>query len=133
LRADTVVYAYSEKEQAMNATRKLLSILSAGVLLATAAPAFADPGRGRDRDYQREHAYYSAHGRGDHRGYQRGWDRQRMVLVERPVRVERPVYYAQPGRVERPQYYAQPARIDDIIIPVAILGAVIGGYIYSQR
>jgi len=105
----------------MNATKKLLSILSACALLAATAPAFADPGRRGDRDYQRDHSYFRAHDRDDDRGYQRGWDHRRVVVVDRPVRVERPVYYA------------RPERINDIIIPAAILGAVIGGYIYSQR
>lgn len=123
----------------MNATKKLISLLSACALLAATAPAFADPGRGGERDYQRQHQYYAAQGRDDDRGYQRGWDRRRAVVVQRPVhypqpvRVERPMYYPEPVRVERPRYYAQPARIDDIIIPVAILGAVIGGYLYSHR
>ena len=111
----------------MNATKKLISILSACALLAATAPAFADPGRGGERDYQRQHQYYAAHDRDHDRGYQRGWDRRRVVVVQRPV------YYPQPVRVERPRYYAQPARIDDIIIPAAILGAVIGGYLYSHQ
>jgi hypothetical protein len=116
----------------MNTTKKLISILSACALLAATAPAFADPGRGGERDYQRQHQYYAASGRDDNRGYQRGWDRQRALVGQRQVRVERPVYYAQPVHVERP-YYAQAAPINDIIIPVAILSAVIGGYLYSHQ
>ncbi len=110
---------------AMNAMKKLICLLAAGATVAAAAPAFADPGRGqeRQRDYQSATRYYGNHGRYDDRGEHRGWERPRYVEMQRPAVVERPVYYAQPA----------PRRDLDIIGPAILIGAVIGSIMYSQR
>jgi len=111
----------------MNVTKKLVCILAAGATLGVAAPAFADPGRDRghdrDRDY-RHYGYYDAHA---YRGHYRDYDR-RFVVVQRPIVVERPVYYAPPA----PVYYTPPAPVVYGIGPGAVIGAVIGGYIDSR-
>ena len=104
----------------MNATKKLICILTAGATLTLAAPAFADPGRGRGHDYYRDQRQYSGY---DYRGYrehERYYGRRPFVTMQRPVFVERPVYYAEPA----PVAYVGPA---------AVIGAVIGGYIDSRR
>ena len=105
----------------MNATKKLICMLTAGTTLAVAAPAFADSWRDRDHDSYRDHERYSHYDRHAWRAHERDFDRRHVVMVQRPIVVERPVYYAEPA----PMAYG--------IGPAAIIGAVIGGYIDSQR
>ena len=104
----------------MNATKKLICLLAAATALAAAAPAFADPGRGRDYDYNRDHRYYSNYDRHDHRAYNRDYDRRHVVVVQRPIVVERAVYYA------------EPAPVANNIGVAAMIGAAIGGYIDNR-
>ena len=105
----------------MNVTKKLICILTAGATLGIAAPVFADSGRDRGYDYNRDHRYYSNYDRRDYREHFRDYNRRRFVVVQRPVVVERPVYYAAPA----PMGYN--------IGPAAVIGAVIGGYIDNRR
>ena len=111
----------------MNVTKKLIFALAAGTTLVAAAPVFADQGHERERDYRREPRYYQRYDRDDrddYRGYHRGWERRRFVVVQRPVVVERPAY---------PVYYAPPAPAFVDIGPATLIGAVIGGYIDSRQ
>lgn len=110
----------------MNATKKLICILAAGATLAVAAPAFADSGRDRDHSYYREHPRYSNYERHAYRGHERGHKRRHLVVVERPLIVERQVV------VERPAYY-EPEPATNNIGPAAIIGAAIGGYLDSRQ
>ena len=105
----------------MNATKKLICILTAGTTLVLAAPVFADPGRDRGYDYNRDHRHYSNYDRHGYRAYNRGYDRRHLVVVQRPIIVERPVYYA------------EPAPMLNNIGPAAIIGATIGGYIDNRQ
>jgi hypothetical protein len=108
----------------MSATKKLICMLTAGTTLVLAAPVFADSGRDREHDYNREHRQYSnydRHAYRDYRDYNRGYDRRHLLVAQRPIIVERPVYYAEPA----PMAYN--------IGPAAIIGAVIGGYIDNRR
>lgn len=105
----------------MNATQKLICILAAGTTLIAAAPAFADPGRGRNFDYKRDHRPYSNYDRHGYRNHERSYDRRHLVVVERPIIVERPVYYA------------EPAPVDNTLGVAAIIGAAIGGYIDNRQ
>jgi uncharacterized protein YcfJ len=104
------------KEKAMNVTKKLICVVTAGATLGLgmAAPAFADPGR--------DHRYYGNYERRDYRGYDRDYNRRHFV-VQRPIVVERPAYYAQPYP------YAPYAPYAYNIGPAAVIGAVIGGLI----
>jgi len=105
----------------MNATKKLICILTAGTTLVLAAPVFADSGRDREHDYNREHRQYSNYDRRDYRDYNRGYDRRHLVEVQRPIIVERPVYYA------------EPVPMANNIGSAAIIGAAIGGYIDNRQ
>ena len=105
----------------MNVTKKLICILTAGVTLGVAAPVFADSGRDRGYDFNAGHRYYGNFDRRDYREHFRDYDRRHFVVVQRPIVVERPVYYAEPA----PVVYG--------IGPAAVIGAVIGGYIDSRR
>ena len=105
----------------MNATIKLILVLTAGATLMAAAPVFADPGRGRAYDYNRDQRHYGNYDRHGYRDHNRGYHRRHVVVVRRPIMVERPVYYPRPAPVA---YHIGPA---------AIIGAVIGGYIDHQR
>lgn len=110
----------------MNATKKLICVLTAGATLAVAAPAFADSWRDRDHDFYRDHERYSHHDRHAWRAHERDFDRRHVVVVQRPIFVERPVV------VERPVYY-DPAPVTNNIGPAAIIGAAIGGFIDSRQ
>jgi hypothetical protein len=101
----------------MNVTKKLICILAAGATLGVAAPVFADSGR--DRGY--DHRYYGNYDRRDYREHYRDYNRRHFVVVQRPIVVERPLYYAEPA----------PMAYD--IGPAAVIGAVIGGYIDNRR
>jgi hypothetical protein len=117
------------QEKAMNLTKKLICILAAGATLGVAAPAFADSGRDRGHDYNRDQRQYRYYDRGDYRFQNRGYDRRHQFVVQRPVFVPRPVYYAPP-----PVYYAEPApMVYNNVGPAALIGAVIGGYIDHSR
>ena len=117
----------------MNTTKKLICALTAGAALVAAAPVFADQGRDREHDYYRGQGSYSNYDRheyrdrfrdDDRREYRarfRDFDRRRLLVVQRPMMVERPVYYAEPA----PMVYG--------IGPAAIIGAAIGGYIDYRR
>jgi len=105
----------------MNTTKKLVCILTAGATLAVAAPVFADSGRERGYDYNRDHRHYSNYERHGYRDHYRNYDRRHLVVVQRPIIVERPVYYAEPA----------PALNN--IGAAAIVGAAIGGYIDSRH
>jgi coproporphyrinogen III oxidase len=112
----------------MNFTKKLICIVAAGATLV-AAPAFADSGRDRGRDYDRDQRQYRNYDRGDYRFHNRGYDRGRLVVMQRPMFVQRPAYYAPP-----PVYYAEPApMVYGNVGPAALIGAVIGGYIDYSR
>ena len=115
----------------MNATKKLICMLTGGAALVLAAPVFADSGRDGWRDFNRDHRnysnhdrhgyrYYSNYDRHDYRYYNRGYNRRHFVVAPRPVFVGRPVYYAEPA----PVVYG--------IGPGAVLGAVIGGIIDNR-
>jgi len=116
----------------MNATKKLLCMLTGGAALVLAAPVFADSGRDGWRDFNRDHRSYSnydrhdyrfynrGYNRHDNRYYNRGYDRRHVVVVQRPVFVGRPAYYSAPA----PVVYG--------IGPGAVLGAVIGGIIDNR-
>jgi len=106
----------------MNATQKLICILAAGATLVAAAPAFADPGRGHNFDYKRDHRQYSNYDRHDYRNHDRGYRSRHVVVVERPIIVERPVYYAEPAPIA-----------NNNIGVAAIIGAAIGGYIDNRQ
>lgn len=102
----------------MNTSKKLICTLLTGAALCAAAPAFADSWRDRGRDHDR-YSRYDRHDRYDHRHYVRTYEPRRVVVVERPVVVER-----------RVQVYEQaPAPAMGL---GAILGAAIGG-IYDSR
>jgi|ERR1035437_1368486 len=105
----------------MNATKKLICILTAGTTLVLAAPVFADSGRDRGYDYNRDHRHYSNYDRHGYRAYNRGYDRRHLVVVQRPIIVERPVYYA------------EPVPMANNIGSAAIIGAAIGGYIDNRQ
>jgi hypothetical protein len=109
-----------QQEKAMNTTKKLICILTAGVTLGAAAPVFADSWR--DRGYERNRHSYRDH---DRHGY-RDYDRHRVVVVQRPYVVERAYV------VERPVYYSEPAPVANIGLG-AMIGAAIGGYIDSRQ
>jgi hypothetical protein len=112
----------------MNTTKKLICMLTAGATLVLAAPVFADSGRDGWREFNRDHRqysnydhrYYSNYDRHGYRYYNRGYDRRHVVVVQRPVFVGRPAYYAEPA----PVVYG--------IGPGAVLGAVIGGIIDNR-
>lgn len=112
----------------MNVTQKLICILTAGATLGVAAPVFADSGRDRGPNFNRDQRYYSNYDRREHRGYYRDFDRRRFVVAQRPIIFERPVYYAEPA----PVYYPAPAPVA-YVGPAAVIGAVIGGIIDSRR
>jgi hypothetical protein len=97
----------------MNVTKKLICILAAGATLGVAAPVFADSGR--DRAY--DHRYYGNYDRRDYREHYRDYNRRHFLVVQRPIVVERPLYYAEPVPMA---YSIGPA-------------AVIGGYIDNRR
>ena len=99
----------------MNVTKKLICILTAGTTLGVAAPVFADSGR--DRGY--DHRYYGNYDRRDYREHYRDYYRRHFVVVQRPIVVERPAYYADP----------YPYNIG----PAAVIGAVIGGIIDNDN
>jgi hypothetical protein len=104
----------------MNATKKLICILTAGATLVLAAPVFAGPGRDRGHDFNRDHRHYSNYDRNTYRYYNRGYDRRHFVVSRRPIFVAPPVYYAQPA----PIAYG--------IGPATVIGAVIGGIIDNR-
>lgn len=97
--------------------RKSVCMLSAGALLAIAAPAFAErdgPGhrhyhRNDDRDFalERRHRVREAVVRRP-AVVERRVVVERPVYVERRVVVERPVYVERPVVVERPVYVERP-------------------------
>lgn len=105
----------------MNAPKKLICILTAGTTLVVAAPVFAGSGRDREYDYNRDHRHYSNYDRHGYRDHNRNYDRRHLVVVQRPIIVERPVYYA------------EPAPMANNIGPAAIIGAAIGGYIDNRQ
>jgi len=105
----------------MNVSKKLMCLLTAGAMLSVAAPAFADSGRDRGYDYNRNNGYYGNYERRDFREHHRDYNRHRFVVVQRPIVVERPVYYAEPA----PVVYG--------VGPAAVIGAVIGGFIDNSR
>jgi len=111
----------------MSITKKLICLIAAGAALGVAAPVFADSGR--DRDHDRDYRHYGYYDRHAYRGHYRDYDRRRLLLVQRPIVVERPVYYSAPA----PVYYPAPAPVVYGIGPAAVIGAVIGGYIDSSR
>ncbi len=116
----------------MNTPKKLLCLLTAAATLGAATPVFADPWHDRGRDQNR--SSYRDHDRHGYRGHnrppvavvQRPYVIQRTYAVERPYAVQRPYY------VEQPAYYGQPAPMAAIGMG-ALIGAVIGGIIDSQR
>lgn len=109
----------------MIVTKSLICVLTAVAALGTAAPVFADPGRGRGHDQDRgRYSYYDRHdhhsyNRGYNRDYYRSYNRRHVVVVQRPYIVEQPVFYPAPAPVA-------------VLGAGAIIGAVIGGYIDSQ-
>jgi len=105
----------------MSTTKKLVCILAAGATLAVAAPVFADSGRERAYDYNRDHRHFGNYDRHGNRDHYRHYDRRHLVVVQRPVILERPVYYA------------EPAPVVNNIGAAAIVGAAIGGYIDSRH
>jgi len=129
----------------MNATKKLICALTAVAAVVAAAPVFADQGREREHDSYRGQRSYSNYDRYENRGRFRGYDRDAYrdrfrdndrheyrgrfrdfdrryaLVVQRPLIVERPVYYAEPA----PMAYG--------IGPGAIIGAAIGSYIDYSR
>ena len=115
----------------MNATKKLLCMLTGGAALVLAAPVFADSGRDGWRDFNRDHRSYSNYDRHDYRFYNRGYNRdyyrRPVVVVRRPYVVEQPAYYA--PAYYPPAHYPAPVAV---LGAGAIIGAVIGGYIDSQ-
>ena len=102
----------------MSTSKKLICTLAAGAALFAAAPAFADGWHGRARDHDL-YSRYDRHVRFDHRHYAREFEPRRVVVVERPVVIERQV-----------QVY-EPAQAANIGVG-AMIGAVIGG-IYDSR
>ena len=104
----------------MTVTKKLICILAAGAALGVAAPAFADPGRDRGYDHNRDQRQYGNYDRHGYRDNDRGYNRRNFVVVQRPLVLERPVYYAQPSPIA-------------YIGAAALIGAVIGGYIDHRR
>lgn len=108
----------------MNA-KKILCLLSAGTMLAAAAPAFADPHRWEPR-HDRRHAQKRVV------VVERHFHAPvRRVIVERPVYIERrPVYVVQ----QAPVYYGpEPVHAGYGYNPLATLGgAVIGAAVGSQ-
>ena len=117
----------------MKITKKLICALAAGATLVAAAPVFADQGREREHDSYRGHGSYSNHDRYENRDRFRGYDRDAYrgrfrdfdrgprLVMQRPMIVERPVYYAEPA----PMAYG--------IGPGAIIGAAIGSFIDYRR
>ena len=103
----------------MNTTKKLICILVAGTSLGAAAPVFADSWHGRDRD---RYSYYDHRDRRDNRHYGRDFHDRRVVVVQRPYVVERPV----------PVYYSEPAPQPSIGLG-AMIGAAIGTILYDNR
>jgi hypothetical protein len=103
----------------MNVTKKLICILTAGATLGMAAPVFADSGRDRGYDYNRDHRYYGNYDRRDFREHYGDYNRRHFVVVQRPIVFERPAYYADP----------YPYNIG----PAAVIGAVIGGIIDNDN
>jgi hypothetical protein len=102
----------------MNATKKLICILTAGAALGAAAPVFADSEHDRGHDHDRgRYSYYDRH---DHRNYNRDFNRRQVIVVQRPYIVAQPVYYPEPA----------PAANLGV---GALLGAAIGGYIDSRQ
>jgi hypothetical protein len=115
----------------MNITKKLICILAAGTALGAAAPSFADSWRGRDHDrfsrfdrFDRYNRFDRFDHRRDFRGprfHQRDFDR-RVVVVERPYVVERPM----------PMYYPEPAPQQNLSLG-GLIGAAVGTIIDQQR
>ena len=105
----------------MSTSKKLICTLATGAALFAAAPVFADSWHGRDRDYDRYSRFdrHDRHERFEHRHYVREFEPRRVVVVERPVVIERQV-----------QVY-EPAPAANIGVG-AMIGAVIGG-IYDSR
>ena len=106
----------------MNATMKLICILTAGATLVVAAPVFADSWRDREYDYNRDHRQRSNYDRHGYRAHNRDYDRRHLVVVQRPIIVERPVYYPEPAPVA-----------NNNIGGAAMIGAAIGGYIDNRQ
>lgn len=104
----------------MSTARKMICILVAGAVLGATAPVFADSWHDRGRDRDRYSRYDRHDHRYVHRGYGRGYAPRRVVVVERPVVIER-----------RVQVYGQsPAPVIGV---GAMIGAVIGGIYDSQQ
>jgi hypothetical protein len=141
-----ILIAPSPKEHAMKATR-IVCAMSAGVLLAAAAPVFARSPQWDSTPGYRHQSERAVVVERQHRPRQRTVVVERPVYVDRPVYVERPVYRRAPVYTEhypvyghRPYYEAQP-----VYAPGpqqvygtpsgmlgAIAGAVIGGAIGSH-
>lgn len=123
----------------MNVTKTLICILTASTALGLAAPAFADSGRGRGHELDRNRystyqqfdhrSYNRSYNRGYNRGYYRDYNRRPVVVVRRPYVVEQPAYYA--PAYYPPAHYSAPAPVA-VLGAGAIIGAVIGSYIESQ-
>ncbi len=113
----------------MNTTRKLICILTAGAALGTAAPVFADSFHNRGYDNYRHSNHYRDFDRHDRRDFDRHgyrhFDRRHVVVVERPVVVQRSYY------VEPPVYYSQPAPAANVGLG-AVIGATIGTIIDNR-
>jgi uncharacterized protein YcfJ len=110
--------------------KKMLCMLSAGALLAAAAPAFADQPRWARAHGYRHHPHHVVV-----KHHYRPVVRE--VVVRRTVIVERPVYFAQPAiAVHRPPaYYGGPAVYAAPVYDPALAtlgGAIIGAAIGSQ-
>jgi len=114
----------------MNTVRKLICILSAGMTIGTAGPAFADSFHDRDHDRNRHGAQYRdvdrhAYRGHDARGYYRDHDRG-YVVVRQPYVVQRSYV------IERPVYYSEPAPAANQGLG-AIIGAAIGTIIDNRQ
>ena len=117
----------------MNA-RKTLITLAAGVLFASAAPAFADhqrwaPAHGHRYDHEpvvlvQRHHWPEAR---EVVMVRQPVVTRRTVIVERPVYVARPVQYGAPHAYPAPVVYAAPAPNNVLgTLGGAIIGAAIG-------
>ena len=102
----------------MSKSKKTLCTLAAGAALFAAAPVFADGWHGHGREFDR-YKRHVRHDRFEHRHYVREFEPRRVLVVERPVVIEREVRVYEPAPAPAPGIGA-------------VIGAVIGG-IYDSR
>jgi hypothetical protein len=79
----------------MNTRKKLICTLAVGTALAAASPVFADGYNHYGYDHERRVEHSRDYDRHEYRDY----NRNHVVVVRRPVIVERPAYYREPAPV----------------------------------